>query len=462
MKSLSLTLHLAFCLTLLGIQLSSVQVMAQKTHKRTLIHFTTSLLEEITEDKLRDSIQNLQGFREINFNEAKVECDFNFSRLEFQVPTFFQRTEFAEKVYFSNAEFKQVVDFQSTVFKKGVNFSQTIFPKGGLVSFARAVFNGKIEFKDVILPKTLDFTGADLGGIQGILDLTKCKLRDTTKNARPCKIILDGRVNTNRLLLDYTKFELAFPEGYQFQDKSPVYEGLLATLKKNGLQTSYQKYDIEYQELGLQEKGFWGRVFIFFQSIWWNYGYNKEWAVRNFVVLLLFFSLINWLFFDYMIEFIYSKENIIARHRKVREKLLINTPSHLYYKSRNNKFQWYYFFILIRHLRRIKKKNNELLPSQETPHIRELTRQPEYYYFKTPTSAITYTTGNVLLFLLRYWGTTLLLAIFYTGFIFFNIGFENKKFRFMERLWFIKNTYILIIRVVGVISIAYLIRFMTY
>jgi hypothetical protein len=123
-----------------------------------------------------------------------------------------------------------------------------------------------------------------------------------------------------------------FPDGTSSSIKHTVYNELLQTLKGEGLETSYQKLDIEYQQLKYREKN----QFIsdFFQRIWWNYGYEKERIFSWILWITIFLTIINTLFLYSLMGSIYEMNFLnydrVQEHRTLHHPFLgffLNLPT---------------------------------------------------------------------------------------------------------------------------------------
>jgi len=229
-------------------------------------------------------------FKYASFKTTIFNKTVDFSESVFYKSANFQRTIFNGDTLFSGAEFDQVAEFESAVFKKAVDFSQATF--GQKADFSRVEFLGPISFYHTILPLYLNLSEVHTNDT---IDLTLV-LRNSSG---PSKInILNTDVS--KIKLRYSMFQLYFPEGTLRDNIDFSYRTLLVSLKQNGYNIGYKKLATEFAEYSYLRDNHY--ILNAIDKYWWNYGFDKQriftWVLR----IILFFSIINCIFYDWLVK----------------------------------------------------------------------------------------------------------------------------------------------------------------
>lgn len=264
------------------------------------------------------------GFQKV---ELRDRVDFTGTALREGV-SFYQAT-FQGAVSFRGAELLGEADFSSAQFHGAVDFSRTRFQDK--LSLAEAYFGGPVTFSNAHLPATLDLSG--LTDINGVIDLTKAS---PPSGGQKCRVNLVGS-DIDKINIDYDRFELFFPPDTSPRDILDVYEGLLSNFKKRGQEKSYRAASIELEQYKYARDDRWLMNEI--ERHWWDYGFEKE---RIFVwigVLISAFTLVNNLFFAWLLENAFQVEFLLPYVRRPPDeenpviRFVLNLPLALMYTA---------------------------------------------------------------------------------------------------------------------------------
>jgi uncharacterized protein YjbI with pentapeptide repeats len=256
----------------------------------------------------------------------------DFSSAEFQ-DNLFIATQFSEYADFRSAYFLDDANFTGTQFVKDADFTNTKFVKAadfqGVQFSTRSIFrNLKLSdssfliFSNAILADTLDFSFNNR--IRNEIDLTDANFTDSTRyNSKSDKYIKPHfvylyKTDISKFHLDYIHFRLLLPDStldeprykkkISDDEKDAMYEALLNTFREHGQQKSYQILDIEYQKFKWNYS--WASFLTWLPVYWWNFGYDKEYVFLWTVGFIIFFTVINFFFLNYLNEKVYALENI--------------------------------------------------------------------------------------------------------------------------------------------------------
>ena len=273
-----------------------------------------------------------------NFTFTQFISSSNFQNAIFDSAVIFLKTSFKSDVAFSIAKFKSIANFSDDEFDSLAVFSLAFFDSVAI--FKNAKFNSKAEFIMTQFDKLANFenakfyTGADFrkAKLPHILNLENSRIYDGELNLldaivnpdyNECKInLVNSDIEKIRLL--YTDFELYLPDSINADIKSNVYERLLLNQQKNGYISSIEKLDKEYQMFKYLESGkynkIWGVFLNWVNKIWWDYGYNKILIIRNTLYLFIIFTVINSLFFKWIITNLYEMKKIVETRNLIQTK----------------------------------------------------------------------------------------------------------------------------------------------
>ena len=253
----------------------------------------------------------------VSFYNARFGSRSSFYNARFDSRADFRDTQFDSLAEFSSAQFDSRADFNHTQFDSRADFRDTQFDSRA--DFSHASFNGITDFSSTTLPDTLYFN--KVKNIAKEIDFT-FSIIDSTK--RVCKIdLVDTEIS--KIKLRYNRFQLIFPDTtYNYEQKSNVYEQLLKVQEKHGFRSSLEKLDKEYKEFQYLENPKnedWvtlklNQIANFIQKNWWDYGYDKARVIWWTIGLLLFFFILNSVIFDYLLNEVYTIDQIKEVNRK--------------------------------------------------------------------------------------------------------------------------------------------------
>jgi hypothetical protein len=130
-----------------------------------------------------------------------------------------------------------------------------------------------------------------------------------------------------KVLIDYKMLKLHFFNDINYDEKCSIFERLLERIKSAGFLDSYKQLDLEYKHFKYINEH--KPITDWLQRKWWNYGYNKELIVRNALILLLVFSLINLFWFKYLLFEVYSMQSITVKYSESNGKPFVRFLNNL-------------------------------------------------------------------------------------------------------------------------------------
>jgi uncharacterized protein YjbI with pentapeptide repeats len=260
--------------------------------------------------------------KQTTFTYAVFKSWVDFSGAHFKDDGYFDSAYFSQEAYFNGVRFDSICIFSNTRFDNTVSFFKTRF--GSIAYFDQIKVGDSTDFLfySAILPDTLNFTS--IPSIKNPIDLTPANFTDSLhydkvsdNYIRPHRIFF-YKTDISKFHLDYIHFRLYFPEmfnGHRFPDdeKESVYTALLNNFKVNGQGVSYQFLDIEYQKFRWKRAG--ASALIWLPEYWWNFGYDKEYVFIWTILLVLFFTVINFFAVGYLNAKVYPLENVPALPR---------------------------------------------------------------------------------------------------------------------------------------------------
>ena len=254
-----------------------------------------------------------------NFRYARFDSLVYFRRAHFDARTYFRhahfgseahfsRTKFKSKTYFTNARFDSLAYFGDSHFDSLVNFGGTQFLTK--LNFEHAKVKGHMIFDFAGLPDTLDVWMAE---ISGEMDFTYAQLRE----GKDYCLLIANNTNIDNLVLDYRLFKVYFPpeDSLIKSAKEKVYNDLLMMQERHNFKDGYEKLYVEYMEFITGNS-----LTHQFRKHWNNYGYKKEWILRNTVVLLMLFFIPTLLSFRFLITEVYCPKSLVGLKEKLSAK----------------------------------------------------------------------------------------------------------------------------------------------
>lgn len=187
----------------------------------------------------------------------------------------------------------------------------------GNLSFVHTTFNTTPVFFAVKTDGIIYFNDCTFNTPLKMADLQYFETRVSLKN---CKSGSGFKIRLNleeayieQIDLDYENFELDFSDSTSENYKRQIYINLLENFKNRGQMDSYRRLDLEYKKL-------FNNFFVHaIQTIWWNYGYEKNRIFMCTGILLALFTLITMIFYK-QLQITYEIENV-----KTSRSLFINS-----------------------------------------------------------------------------------------------------------------------------------------
>jgi hypothetical protein len=169
-----------------------------------------------------------------------------------------------------------------------------------LLSLKNSVIVGTFEF-DSDLPDSISFENLDLSALKGTIDLTRAKIINGT-----CNINLAG-TDINKIKFNFKDFTLAFPDGYNDNNKENFYTNLVKKFKDEGVDENIELADVKFKQFKYKKDH--AAILDFIDANWWYYGYKKSLIIRNSVLLYFIFFLINLTVYKFLLFEVYTIEN---------------------------------------------------------------------------------------------------------------------------------------------------------
>ncbi|MEO5991088.1 MAG: pentapeptide repeat-containing protein [Ferruginibacter sp.] len=334
-------------------------------------------------------IDSSHFYRDLVFTNSTFNNILKFHTSEFDGQVDCSDATFNNKVIFRDLTFNGDVSFDNAVFSNYASFSDLIFGDNVEMTFNRAKLPDTIIFDyNSQIPK-IDFSIANFNG-------------ESTKHS-----ISLFKSDISKLSLDYIHFKLIWINYANAQliaeDKETVYEALLANFKFNGQSESYKQLDIEYNDFKWDSRHL--RLLGWISSIWWNYGYNKEFIFFWTFGFIIIFTITSFPWLNYLNSKVYHIDNI-----PFLPPILFSKSSKKWnIKDENIKKRWIKIY-----------KTEPVKPSIRT--------------IKT-----------------RFW-----YSFFYTSSIFFRLTLKVEGMKFQERKGIV---YLMLVYLTGIVCLAYLANF---
>ena len=220
-------------------------------------------------------------------------------------------SDVAKNILFKSAKLKFLHIDDSRL--RRIDFSKTEFKSGSRLLLSGLKDSTSITSYAAQLPDTIDIIGCSV--LQGYFNFNNADFEEDKTKKRTHFFFL-YKSDISKLKIDYIHFRFYFPDSAAFsdhtfhistEDKEEAYESLLANFKNSQQIESYKNLDIEYQDF--KWKNSWGKYFTWLPRVWWNYGYNKEYVFFWTPVFLLFFTIINTVFLNYLFK-VYSFQSL--------------------------------------------------------------------------------------------------------------------------------------------------------
>lgn len=229
---------------------------------------------------------------------SKVDCENNcifysniFNQTQIIHSSFksllsFQSSLFNKDIKIENSTFEGTVDFSYITAKGNISFDHNFFSKELLLNDSK--IQGSVSFNETVPPPYLDFSRMQLG--QSI-DLNGM---DFSNQHHTIKINI-LKTDVNKIKFNYNYFKLYFPADTPINLIQNTYSSLLKKFKNEGDITSYNLILAEYSEyLNLYQKKYIKNLIV---KHWWNYSTNPEWIFFWMGVIILFYTIINTIFY---------------------------------------------------------------------------------------------------------------------------------------------------------------------
>lgn len=221
--------------------------------------------------------------------------DTDFKGSVFHDAVDFERVVFNKSAIFSDTQFDMGADFKNTDFIGFADFTNSYF--GKIADFSHSKFLGDSSFNYIILPAFLDFSNVT---IKENIDLSTAL--PNPKGLTKLNLI---HTDVSKVKLQYyQRFKLYFPQDASDGDISFVYLSLLESFKKDGLDKSYHKLSVEYAEYKYLKNN--QPILNAIDKYWWDYGFDKSRIFLWIIIIILFFTLINNLFYEQLLKNAYD------------------------------------------------------------------------------------------------------------------------------------------------------------
>ena len=269
------------------------------------------------------NIDSSDFYNFLGVSNTKILDSFNVSNSIFSSPALFYYNIFDGPANFSNDSFASL-NLTSCIFYHGFTFTDNyinsdllltsaVFKKN--IVFNNVVFgnNAKVDFRNALLPDTLDFSSN--ARVNNQVDLLVADFSDTARYDTAQKIYKKPhyinlyKSDISKFHLDYFHFRLYFPPDLTLDERNSVYEALLNNFKIRGQDDSYEKLDIEYRAYKYLHTP--NRHWLnYVDKWWWNYGYDKDLVFVHAAFFLLFFTFITFIILGFLNDEVYSMDDI--------------------------------------------------------------------------------------------------------------------------------------------------------
>jgi len=172
------------------------------------------------------------------------------------------------------------------------------------LSIDNAILSCQVKFFDSPLPKAIYLIGLYAKTQSNIekIDFTGF----SNKKDTVCDLYLEES-DVSRLELDYSNFKLKFSsDRLTDQEKENIYKQLLDEQKEDGFAEGYRKLSIDYAEFKYsKDKSIFAYIKMFFNRVWWDYGYDTSFIWKNSLIIFFIFCCINFLFYGRLLQEVY-------------------------------------------------------------------------------------------------------------------------------------------------------------
>jgi hypothetical protein len=170
------------------------------------------------------------------------------------------------------------------------------------------------------LPQNIRLIDVSFVGQNDFLDLTEFQ----NINGKECLIQIKN-TSLNNIRLNYRNFKLYFPNVIGDKEPAALKEYTLTQLlenqRRNGFLDGYEKVDKEFKKYHyLKGNLASGRFLNWLDSNWWDYGYNKSLIVRNGIILMIFFFVLNLLCFKFLVFKTYILTEFVEAYKRVQSR----------------------------------------------------------------------------------------------------------------------------------------------
>lgn len=295
------------------------QIKFQNSRYTEKVNLYNSSFTDTVTTRLTNFDENV-AYTSSNFEQA-FGVDFTyfnssatFLKTHFFGHTLFDSVQFRDQTYFFDTRFFSLVDFKRTIFHTDVTFERAEFSK--TTTFSDIDFKGKVNFTGALLPDTLYFKNIRS---KEVVDLTVASL-DTTRKAEELYCYIDlMEADLGRVKFRYDNFRFIVPEDiskFEYDRLYRLFQKQLETREVKGSE-SYELLDKDFKKLKLtnnpydsrKEKAF--NTFVYHcQGIWNDHGYEKWYILFYFPLLMIFFTITNYLGLSYFLKKVYPVKNI--------------------------------------------------------------------------------------------------------------------------------------------------------
>lgn len=213
--------------------------------------------------------------------------DVEITNSKFKQPVSFQGSVFIQNANLENSEFDNIANFSQITANKNLNFNNSFFVKE--FNLSQSIIKGYITVNGTQLPPYVNLSNVRLDYPLNLKEMSLSGLNYIIH-------INLLRTDVNKIEFDYSYFRLSFPPDTAINEIENTYLALLTKFKNQRDMKSYNRLLAEYSEyINLYKKKY---VKNIISKYWWNYGTNPEWIFFWIGMILLFFTIINAIFYE--------------------------------------------------------------------------------------------------------------------------------------------------------------------
>ena len=262
------------------------------------------------------------------FFQAKFSKGVSLTRGIYFKDANFYGSSFSQKVEFYGSSFKKSANFNNAVFEGEVEFSNITFT--GLLSFKKTTFFEPPNFNESQISDSLDFSEVRLQNLKSDIFFNTVRLDSLRKRTgdkkRKCKINL-YHTDLSKIVIDYDKFSISFDSLLSNEERISIYQQLIKKCRDLGMESSAQGFDIDLQKIKTLDS--WrslSPLVVWFQTYWWNFGYDRSLIIRNIFLAFLSSFIIFFFGFNHFMKAYFPVEELGLSQSQVRVIFYTRSP----------------------------------------------------------------------------------------------------------------------------------------